>query len=164
MTRRLVTLVACALAGSAACAQDPDSARTAATLARDRAAIEKLHEQDIAATLSADQAALAELWTDDFVLLGEGEKAQVGKQEILASRERLRKAMPGFRISSYVPEIKDVTIAGDWAFEWGVFSAGYEEAPGAGEKRVRAGILRILRKQADGSWKLALAMSNTTPP
>jgi len=38
--------------------------------AADRAAIQKMRQQDIAATLSLDQVALAELWTDDAVRLG----------------------------------------------------------------------------------------------
>jgi ketosteroid isomerase-like protein len=38
--------------------------------AADRAAIQKMRQQDIAATLSLDHVALAELWTDDAVRLG----------------------------------------------------------------------------------------------
>jgi ketosteroid isomerase-like protein len=35
------------------------------------------------------------------------------------------------------------------------------ESTGGEEKRVRAKVLRVLRKQADGSWKCAVAMWNT---
>jgi uncharacterized protein (TIGR02246 family) len=136
------------------------SGKTADTHAQDLAAIEKLHEQDIAATLAGDLAAIGELWTDDVVLLEPFREAQVGKQAILASRERLKAPQPGFRVLSYIPEIKDVTITADgWAFEWGVITGSYVAAPGGEEKRIRANLLRVLKKQADGSWKGAIGMS-----
>ena len=45
----------------------------------DRAAIEKLHQQDIAATLSRDPVALTDLWTDDAIRLLQGQPAEVGR-------------------------------------------------------------------------------------
>lgn len=125
--------------------------------AQEMAAIERLRQQDIAATLAGDVEAIGETWTEDVVLFGPGQEAQVGKQAILASR---RKAPQVLRVLSYVPEIKDVTITADgWAFEWGVITGTYI-APGGEEKRVRMNRLGVLRKQADGSWKVAIAMSN----
>ena len=118
------------------------------------AGIEKLHSQDVAATLSQDLAALSELWTDDVVILQQGQEAEVGKQAILAARERRRGANPGFRVVSYVPEIKDVTITDDgWAFEWGYFTASYVETGGGEEKRIRGKLLRVLKKQRDGAGR-----------
>lgn len=138
------------------------SATTAKGRAEDMAAIEKLHARDIAATVSQDQAALAELWTDDVVRLEPGKEAEVGKQALLAANARNRAANPGFRVVSYVPDIKSVTITEDgWAFEWGYFTGSYVESAGGEEKRIRAKVLRILRRQADGSWKGAVGMWNT---
>ncbi|MDO8680182.1 MAG: nuclear transport factor 2 family protein [Acidobacteriota bacterium] len=114
--------------------------------AQDLAGIEQLHSQDIAATLSGDLAALSELWTDDIVRLQQGQEAEVGKQAILAAEERRRAAQPGFRVVSYVPEIKDVTVTTDgWAFEWGHFTASFVESPGGEEKRIRAKVLRVMQ-------------------
>lgn len=36
------------------------------------------------------------------------------------------------------------------------------ESPGGEEKRIRAKLVRILKKQPDGSWKGALGMWNTS--
>jgi ketosteroid isomerase-like protein len=131
--------------------------------AADMAEIEKLHRLDVTATLSGDLAALSEGWADDLVRLQEGQEAEVGKQAILAADERRRAANPGFRVVSYTPEIKNVTITTDgWAFEWGYFTASFVESPGGGEKHIRAKLLRILKKQADGSWKAAVGMWNTS--
>ncbi len=55
--------------------------------------------------------------------------------------------------------MKDVTITGDWAFYWGYFTASYVESAGGEEKRIRAKVLSVLRKQPDGSWKCARGMS-----
>ena len=129
--------------------------------AQDMREIERLHQLDIAATLSGDQVALSTGWTDDIVILGQGEEPGIGKQAILETRERRRAALPGFRVVTYAPEIKDVTIADGWAFEWGTFIAGYVEAAGGEEKPLRGKLLRVLKKQADGSWKVAIGMSNT---
>ena len=164
MTRRLVTLVACASVVVTACGFEGacSSGKRADARAQDMFGIEKLHSQDVAATLSQDLAALSELWTDDVVILQQGQDAEVGKQAIVAARERRRAANPGFRVLSYVPEIKDVTITDDgWAFEWGYFTASYVEAAGGEEKRVRGKLLRVLRKQSDGTWKGARGMVTT---
>ena len=86
------------------------------------AGIEKFLAQDIAATFSRDPAALTELWTDDGV--GSNKvRADIGKQAIRATNERGKAAHPERRVLSYVPEIKDVTICGEWAFYWGYFTA-----------------------------------------
>ena len=126
------------------------------------ARFEKLHSLDIAATLSGDQVALSTGWTDDIVILAQGEEPGVGKQTILAARERLSAAQPGFRVASYAPEITNVTIADGWAFEWGVFTASYVQAAGGEETRLRGKLLRVLQKQIDGSWKVAIGMWNTS--
>ncbi len=129
--------------------------------AQDLAAIEKFHAQDVAATLSQDPAALAALWTEDVVRLQPGMEAEVGKQTVLATNARQKAAHPGFRVVSYVPDIRNVTITDDgWAFEWGSFTGSYVESAGGEEKRIHANVLRVLRKQPDGSWKGAVGMWN----
>ena len=161
---RSVTLLACAVVALTACVSKGGGAmKTDDAHAADMAEIEKLHRLDVTATLSGDLAALSEGWADDLVRLQQGQEAEVGKQVILAADERRRAANPGFRVVSYAPEIKNVTITTDgWAFEWGYFTASFVESPGSEEKHIRAKLLRILKKQADGSWKAAVGMWNTS--
>jgi ketosteroid isomerase-like protein len=118
----------------------------------DRAAIEKLHQQDIAATLSRDPVALTDLWTDDAIRLGPGQPAEVGKQAIRESNERWS-ARPGLKVLTYVPETKDLTIWDGWAVEWGYFTGSYVESPGGEPKQIRGARLWVLKKLPDGSWK-----------
>jgi hypothetical protein len=73
--------------------------------AADLAAVQKARQQDIAATLSADPVALTDLWTDDAVRIGPVPSAEVGKQAIRESNERLT-ANKDFKVLSYVPEYK----------------------------------------------------------
>lgn len=61
-------------------------------------AIEKLHQQDIAATRSLDVRQLLALWTDDGVLIGQGDKALVGKAAIEASFTRNFAANPEMKV------------------------------------------------------------------
>ena len=118
----------------------------------DRAAIEKLHQQDIAATLSRDPVALTDLWTDDAIRLGPGQPTEVGKPAIRESNERWS-ARPGLKVLTFVPEIKDLTIWDSWAVEWGYFTASYVESPGGEPKQIRGARLWVLKKLPDGSWK-----------
>ena len=99
--------------------QKPDASVGSDRGARDadRAAIEKLHQQDIAATLSRDPVALTDLWTDDAIRLGPGQPAEVGKQAIRESNKRWS-TLP-IKVLTFVPEIKDLTIWDGWAVEWG---------------------------------------------
>jgi uncharacterized protein (TIGR02246 family) len=117
----------------------------------DRAAIEKLHQQDIAATLSRDPAALTDLWTDDAIRLGPGQPAEVGKQAIRESNERWS-TLP-IKMLTFVPETKDLTIWDGWAVEWGYFTGSYVESPGGEPKQIRGARLWVFKKRPDGSWK-----------
>jgi ketosteroid isomerase-like protein len=137
------------------------STETAVVYAENLREIEKLHRLDVAATLSGDQVALSAGWADDIVILEQGQAPAIGREAILAARESRSAALPGFRVVTYVPEIKDVTITDGWAFEWGIFTASYVEASGAEEKPLRGKLLRVLKRQSDGSWKVAIGMWNT---
>jgi len=117
----------------------------------DRAAIEKLHQQDIAATLSRDAVALTDLWTDDAIRLVPGQPAEVGKQAIRESNERWS-TLP-IKVLTFVPEIKDLTIWDGWAVEWGYFTGSYAESPTGEPKQMRGARLWVLKKLPDGSWK-----------
>ena len=126
----------------------------------DRAAIAKLHQQDIAATLSRDPVALTELWTDDAIRLGPGQPADVGKQAIRESNERWS-ARPGLKVLTFVPEIKDLTLWDGWAVEWGYFTGSYVESPGGEPKQMRGARLWVLKKLPDGSWKCFRGIGST---
>lgn len=125
-----------------------------------RAAIERLHQQDVAATLTQDPKALADLFAENAVLLEPDNAPVIGRKAILAGNEQDKAAHPEMKILSYRPEIKDLQIRGDWAFEWDTFEASYKESEKGEVKSFRAKALRILQRQPDGSWKFSRVMWN----
>jgi uncharacterized protein (TIGR02246 family) len=165
MTLPSIVVVLCALAGLATqrgqASVNPagsDKGREA-----DRAAIEKLRQQDIAATLARDPVALTELWTDDAVRLGVGAPPEIGKKTIRASNER-QTANKSFKVLSYVPETKDFTfLDGGWAVEWRTYTASYVESPGGEVKHARGTVLAVFKKLPDGSWKIFRSMGSIEP-
>src|SRR5687767_7249624 len=117
----------------------------------DLAAIEKARRQDIAVTIARDPVGLTDLWTDDAIRLGAGAPADVGKQAIRASNERLATQMK-ITVLSYVPEVKDFTfLDGGWAVEWRTFTASYVELAAGETKHVRGTLLAVWKKLPDGS-------------
>ena len=150
----IAAVVGALTGGAPHVAQKPAASIGSETAGRagDRAAIERLHQQDIAATLSRDPVALTDLWTDDAIRLGPGQAAEIGKQAIRESNERWS-ARPNFKVLTFVPEINDVTIWDGWAVEWGYFTGSYVESPGGEPKQMRGARLWVLKKLSDGSWR-----------
>ncbi len=115
---------------------------------QDRAGIDRLHQQDVEATLSDKADQLATLWDNEAVRIGPGRPPEIGKAVIYADDKRWEEKKDRGRTLCYRSEIKDLQIAGDWAFEWGYFS--YKES--ADPKPGRGKVLRVIKRQPDGSW------------
>jgi uncharacterized protein (TIGR02246 family) len=128
--------------------------------AADLQGIEKLHSQDVAATLSGDPQALADLFTDDAVLLEPDAPAVIGKQAILDGNKKEKKEHPGGKTVKYKVDVKDSQILDGWAFEWAYFETSYRETDKAPVQSFRGKALRVMKRQADGSWKFARMMWN----
>jgi uncharacterized protein (TIGR02246 family) len=122
----------------------------------DRAAIEKLKQDDVVATIARNAGAMADLWTDDAVRFGSDTAADVGRQAIRAANERSA-AVP-IRVLSFVPETKDLRIWDGGAVEWRQFTASYVGSAAAEPTHVRGTVLAVLKKLPDGSWKVFRAM------
>lgn len=120
----------------------------------DLAGIERLHKLDERVTLLNDPKALQAEWTEDAVRLAADGPVDVGKAAIYASDVHSF-SVPGFAIVSYKPDIRDVQVAGDWAFEWGLFDAGYRPSTGKPVEEMHGKVLRVLHREAGGEWKFA---------
>jgi uncharacterized protein (TIGR02246 family) len=122
------------------------------------AGIEKLHQDDIAATLTRDLEALTALWDDDGVLLQPGQCPIIGKT---AFREFLKQTLAQFasaKVLKYAPEIRDVQVEGDIAYEWGFFDSTVRSSDHEQPTNFRARFVRIIRRQPDGSWRFSRVM------
>jgi ketosteroid isomerase-like protein len=116
-----------------------------------RIGIERLHQQDVEATLSDKADELAKLWDGEAVRIQPGRPAEVGKAEIYANDKRWEVKPDRAKTLCYKSEIKDVRIVGEWAFEWGYIS--YKDSSNL--KPMRGKVLRVMKRQPDGSWKFA---------
>jgi uncharacterized protein (TIGR02246 family) len=124
--------------------------------AADLAAIEKLHKADVAATLKQDPVSLTSLWSEDGVNLDAAGTPVVGLKAMGEMYEQFRAANPDFKVMSYVSDIKDIQIAGDWAIEIGKVQATYKLSAKDAPVNVNDKGMRLLKRQSDGSWKFAL--------
>src|SRR5262245_66523779 len=141
------------LGGQAVQAPAASAGRTTGGSAADLAAIEKLRQLDIAATLSRDPVALTDLWTDDAVRLGPVPPAEVGRQAIRESNERLT-ANKELKVLSYVPENREmIFLDGGWEVEWRPYTLSFIPSPGGAPVHLRGMVLGVHKKLPDGTWK-----------
>ena len=125
------------------------------------AEIEKLYQQDIAATVSSSVTGLVALWSDDGVLISQGDKPLVGKAAIQASLMENFGKNPTMKVLKYEPEIKNLELVGDVAYEWGYFSVTQQGSDTSKPVRFQGRFLRVLKLQANGSWQFVRIMWNT---
>jgi ketosteroid isomerase-like protein len=115
--------------------------------------IEKLHKDDITATIARDADALTALLDDDAVLLQPGAPAIVGKAAFHDFMKTAIAKSPSVQVVKYVPDIRDIQVAGNVAYEWGYFDAVQKSSDQQAAQSVRAKFIRVMKRQPDGSWK-----------
>jgi hypothetical protein len=109
--------------------------------------------------LSGKANDFAQLWDSEAIRIEPGGPAEIGKATIYADDKREESKPGGGKTLCYRPEMKDLQIAGDWAFEWGYFS--YKES--ANSKPGQGKVLRVIKRQPDDSWKFARVIGFTEP-
>jgi uncharacterized protein (TIGR02246 family) len=134
----------------------PGTAHKTDTRAADLAAIEKLHKADMEATLKQDADAMTSLWSDDAAKLDVPGSPVVGAKAMKAMYEKFQVDYPEFQVLKYAPNIKEVQIADGWAIEVGDFEATYKLTAKDAPVSVSDKGARVLKRQNDGSWKLAV--------
>ena len=124
--------------------------------AADFVGIEKLHHDDIEFTLSQDPKGLVDIWTEDAVRYSSGKPPVVGRQAIGADNAKGLAPYPGFKVLSYVPKFKNIQVQDDLATEWFEAQATFKLSPDGPPNTLNAKGLRVMRRQADGSWKFVV--------
>lgn len=152
--RGLVALFLLAVVGACAGKHAPTSTDA------DVAAIRELNTKWIAAQVAGDVDGMVAPLTDDFVLLPPNEAPQTG---IPAARAWVEKLLSQATITSGTAVLDEVAVAGDLAFARGTFNStmqpktGGSPAPGASKYAL------LLRRQGDGSWRIARDIWNAAP-
>jgi ketosteroid isomerase-like protein len=65
---------------------------------------------------------------------------------------------PSAKVLKYVPNIRDIQVAGSLAYEWGYFDATHKLSEQQAPETLHAKLLRVLKRQSDGSWKFTRIM------
>jgi ketosteroid isomerase-like protein len=124
--------------------------------AADQAGIEKLRKADIDATLTQDPGAISTLWSDDGINLQTPGGPTIGVSALKAFYEKFRSENPEFRVLEYSPEFKDLQLVDRWAIEVIDANATLKISTTGDPITVQTKLVRVLRRQSDGSWKFAL--------
>jgi uncharacterized protein (TIGR02246 family) len=128
-----------------------------ASLSDDLRAIEDVNQRDVRAVLAGDAAMMMSQWCDDIVVLPPAGPILRGRR---ANEDVVLRGMEHapFTTVEWELDIEEVKVLGDYAFQWGSYRGGVR--PSAGGDVVRAGgkLMRILRREADGSWKMYRTM------
>jgi ketosteroid isomerase-like protein len=131
-------------------------ARRQDSVEKARMAIERLHRLDVETTLTDKADELARLWDSDAVRIQPDVPAEIGKAVIYADDKRWEAGRGSEKTLCYRSEIQDLQIAGGWAFEWGYFS--YKNSADGKLATGQGKVLRVLKRQTDGSWKFVRVM------
>ena len=123
--------------------------------------IQQLDRRDIAASKTQDHQALLELWDKDGVALPPDQDPVVGMDAIRSWL--MQSGNTDYDVTRYEHQFQERKIISDWAFEWGTFhSVAVSKADGAAFES-SGKLLRILKRQPDGEWKVARAIWNVEP-
>ena len=126
-----------------------------------KAEIEAFNKKFIAAHLNMDHALILSFWEDDGVSLLPDTPPLVGKLAIAKFVEDVIASMPGYHVTKQEIDFRDIRIAGDWAFEWGLEHQVSEGPPGKPTFDGHGKILLILHKNAQGEGKIHQEMWNS---
>ena len=158
MKARTIVLAVLAL-GLAGSACQPPAQETAGLSEEDVAAIRNVLDSIVEADLAGDWAAAAAVLTDDFVYMP-------AHQPMIEGRAAWQAWIESVNIT-----ITDITITrtevdgrGDIAHLWGTATQSFTLEGVAEPFEDVAKFVWILRKQPDGSWLLALSISNSDLP
>jgi ketosteroid isomerase-like protein len=138
--------------------------QTDSRLEADRRAIQALNEHDVRAALKSDIDAIVSQWSDDFVILPPAGPIVRGRRANAAAAEQGRTQMQAFIPVDYVVDVEEITVTGDYAFEWGTYRSSVRPRAGGDAMLYSGKLMRILQRQPDGSWKMHRTIMTTDPP
>ena len=120
--------------------------------------IQELDERDIAASKAQDYEALLGLWDKHGIVIPPSQEPIIGIDNI--EKWLNQPSEIEYDVTEYKHSFEERKIISDWAFEWGSYSS--VAVPKDGGKPIESSgkLLRILKRQQDGEWKVARAIWN----
>jgi uncharacterized protein (TIGR02246 family) len=116
--------------------------------------IEELHEKDKLASMNGDLETLFSLFTDDGILIpAEGDIIE-GKEGLRNMLKQSLELYKDYIITECSQDFEEIKILDQYAYEWGTYSGKYKSKDSGKEITGSGKLMRILKQQADGSWKV----------
>lgn len=139
------------------------AAQSSPSTEADQAAIQQVWVDYANAVMTGNVDAYMALWADGGVQMPPGVPPNVGKDAIRASTA---KKMAGGSDNTTVMKIdpKEITILGDYAYSRGLYTVNVTGSDGSVLGKTDGKFMTILRKQADGSWKIYRDIFNSNVP
>ena len=125
---------------------------------KDLRKIQELDKKDIAASIAQDYESLIELWDEDCIAIPPDKDPVIGIYQIKRWLNQSKEI--DYEVTRYEHNFVERKIIGDWAFEWGTFistAVPQDEGPPVESS---GKLLRILKRQPDGEWKVSRAIWN----
>lgn len=127
----------------------------------DRSAIDSAHQAFLGGMRASDCDALLRLATDDVVFAPPNMPSATGPDGVRAWCQPI---FTQVRTTGVTVSGRDVVVAGDWAIEHGDFDWTVAPVAGGAAQRDQGKFVAIWRRQADGSWKVARDIWNSSLP
>jgi uncharacterized protein (TIGR02246 family) len=124
---------------------------------KDLEAIEDIHRRDVAATKAGDFDALKSLMDAQCVLFPPDSEPQAGQAYLDHARATSDGTEPQPEILELVQEWEEVRLFGDFVYEQGVVRYAVQSPEGSVMRETQR-LMRILRRQQDGTWRVFRAM------
>lgn len=113
-----------------------------------------LDERDREVHATLDVEAWSALWTDDVVILPPGRSAAVGRAAAMAALRRQLSQGQEHVIIDWTPIWEETVLAGDLAFQRGCIRYIGADSAGQDEVGVYFNVLRVLRREPSGDWRI----------
>ena len=164
MRNLILVLVIILVASIVLCKLKPEESMNESTdLEKDLEAIEKLHQKDMTASKTGDFETLRSIMSDDAVVMPPGGKWIRGKEELDTNYRDMKDAISQFEVLDYMFDFEEVKILGNYAFEWGTIRGSMRPKGGGEIEYSTYKLMRILKKQSNGEWKVHRTIWNQNP-
>jgi ketosteroid isomerase-like protein len=131
----------------------------AAEITEKRSGIESFNRELDAATKSMNNAAVLALWEDDGISLLPSTPPIVGKKAIGKFLDDVTARYPGGRMEGFEMECHDITVSGDWGYEW-CTEHQVVQFPGSKTPFEGWGKMLLVLHRHKGKWRLKEEMWN----
>lgn len=119
------------------------------------------HQEVMQASHSNDVGRVVSMYAEDAVLMPPNDTDLIGTDEI---RSWWQDYFEFFEIVSNVETEREVTVAGDQAFERAAFSVVISSRKNGAEIRDDVRALTVWRRQPGGEWRISHQIWNSTKP